>query len=151
MLNVERNENPAPGKEKYGFTGKIALATNDQKRITGHIGRCRSFIVYEINDGKILNKEIRENQFTQHRKSGQHHQHHGEGEGRHSHTHLINGLKDCGYLISRGGGWRVVEDLKQYNIQTLFTDVEIIDDAVDKFMKGELKNDKGLVCDHSEK
>jgi predicted Fe-Mo cluster-binding NifX family protein len=150
MLNVEKKGNDNLKKEHAGFSGKIAIATNDRKRITGHIGRCRSFLICEISDGKIINKEVRENQFTQHRKGGQHHQHHGEGGGRHSHTHLINGLKDCNYLISRGGGWRVVEDLKQYNITTLFTDVEIIDDAVDKFIRGELKNETDLVCDHSE-
>ncbi len=50
------------------FSGKIAIATDDQKRVTGHIGRCKGFVVYEINDGKILNKEVRENHFTKHRR-----------------------------------------------------------------------------------
>ena len=62
------------------FSGKIAIATNDHKRVTGHIGRCRGFAVYEIDEGKITNKEIRENLFTQHRKDGHGHQHHGEGD-----------------------------------------------------------------------
>jgi len=138
------------------FKGKIAIATNDQKRVTGHIGRCRAFMVYEIDGEKIVNKELRENLFTNHRRGGEHHQHpahsagrHGEG-GEHRHTHLIEGLKDCKYLISSGGGWRVVEDLKQHNIATLFTDVELIEDAVNKFIKGELKNETDLVCNHSE-
>jgi predicted Fe-Mo cluster-binding NifX family protein len=143
-------ENIKMNNEATNFKGKIAIATDDQKRVTGHIGRCKGFAVYEINDGKILNKEVRENLFTQHRRGGQGHQHHGEGEVRHSHEHLINGLKDCGCLISSGGGWRVVKDLKQHNITTLFTDVELIEDAVNKFIKGELKNDPELVCDHSE-
>jgi predicted Fe-Mo cluster-binding NifX family protein len=136
------------------FSGKIAIATDDQKRVTGHIGRCRGFAVFEINDGKILNKEARENQFTNHRRGGAHHHgegegHGGQGHGRHSHEHLINGLKDCNYLISSGGGWRVVEDLKQHDITTLFTNEEFIDNAVNKFIKGELKNETDLVCDHS--
>jgi len=123
---------------------KIAIATNDQVRITGHIGRCKSFMVYEIDGEKIVNKELRENLFTNHRMS---HHHHGEGSGHgHSHSHLIEGLKDCQYLISTGGGWRVVEDLKEYNITTLFTDIELIEDGVGKFIKGELKNDVGLIC-----
>jgi predicted Fe-Mo cluster-binding NifX family protein len=130
------------------FKGKIAIATNDQLRVTGHIGRCRAFMVYQIDDEKIIGKELRENNFTNHRKGGEHHQHHGE-DGGHRHTHLIEGLKDCKYLISSGGGWRVVEDLKQHNISTLFTDVEMIEDAVNKFIKGELKNETNLVCDHN--
>jgi predicted Fe-Mo cluster-binding NifX family protein len=129
------------------FKGKIAIATNDQLRVTGHIGRCRSFMVYEIDGEKIINKELRENSFTNHRR-GVEHQHYGENGG-HSHTHLIEGLKDCSYLISSGGGWRVVEDLKQHNMITLFTDIEMIEDAVNKFINGELKNETNLVCDHN--
>ncbi len=130
-----------------GFSGKIAIATNDQKRVTGHIGKCKSFMVYEINDNKVVNKEIRENLFTNHRMMR--HQHHGEGGG-HSHAHLIEGLKDCKYLVSSGGGWRVVEDLKQHDIITLFSDVELIEDAVNMFIKGELKDDTELICRHDE-
>jgi len=135
-------------KNNYSFKGKIAVATNDLKKVTGHIGRCKAFMVYEIDGDRILNKELRENLFTNHKGSGQHHEHHGEG--RHSHEHLISGLRDCQYLVSKGGGWRVVEDLKQHNIATLFADVEFIDDAVNKFIKGELKNDIELLCDHDE-
>ena len=141
-----------PNEIKALFSGKIALATDDQKRVTGHIGRCRGFAVFEIKEGKILNKEARENLFTNHRRGGAHHHgegegHGGQGQGRHSHEHLINGLKDCIYLISSGGGWRVVEDLKQHNITTLFTNEEFIDNAVNKFIKGDLKNETDLVCD----
>lgn len=130
------------------FKGKIAIATNDQHRVTGHIGRCRAFMVYEIDGEKIIGKELRENNFTNHRRGGEHNHSHGEG-GEHRHTHLIEGLKDCKYLISSGGGWRVVEDLKQHNISTLFTDVETIEDAVNKFVKGALKNETDLVCNHN--
>ena len=136
--------------EKSRFSGKVAVASNDQKRITGHIGRCRSFVVFEIDGDKVVNREVRENLFTNHRMMHHNHQHRGEGEGRHSHSHLINGLKDCNYLISRGGGWRVVEDLKQHNITPLFADVELIEDAINMFVKGELQNDTDLVCNHSE-
>ena len=133
------------------FKGKIAVATNDQKRVTGHIGRCRAFMIYEIDGEKIMNKDLRENNFTNHRRGGGHHHgegegHGGQGHGRHSHEHLVNGLKDCTYLISSGSGWRVVEDLKQHNITTLFTDLEQIEDAVNKFINGELKNESDLVC-----
>ena len=41
-----------------------------------------------------------------------------------------------------------MEDLKQHNIITFFADVETIEDAVNKFIRGELKNEPNLVCDH---
>jgi predicted Fe-Mo cluster-binding NifX family protein len=126
------------------FSGKIAIATNDGKRVTGHIGRCKSFMVYELDGNRIINKELRKNVFTHHRLH-QGHQHHGEGGG-HSHTQLIDGLRDCSYLISRGGGWRVMEDLKQNNITPVFSDIDLIEEAVNKFIKGELKDDADLIC-----
>jgi predicted Fe-Mo cluster-binding NifX family protein len=142
-MNSEQSDN------KTNFSGKIAIATNDQKRVTGHIGKCRSFMVYELYNNKVVNKELRENVFTHHRMvQHDHHQHHGEGGG-HSHSHLIEGLKDCAYLISSGGGWRVVEDLRQNNIQTIFSDVELIDDAVNQFIKGELTDNPDLACNHN--
>jgi predicted Fe-Mo cluster-binding NifX family protein len=136
---------------EFNFKGKIAVATNDQRRVTGHIGKCKAFAVYEINDCKITGKEIRDNLFTNHGRMDQD-QHHAiiSGEHGHSHTRLIEGLKDCKYLISRGGGWRVVEDLKKHNIHTLFSDVDLIEDAVSMFTKGELMNDDELTCNHDE-
>lgn len=132
-----------------GFTGKIAIATNDQKTVTGHVGRCRSFEVVNIAGGKVIGRETRENIFTNHYMAHEHQHHHGHGEGHHSHQGLINGLRDCKYLISSGGGWRVVEDLKQNNIETLFTDVKFIDEAVEIFINGQLINLDDLTCrDH---
>lgn len=149
MLNTEKDETTVNPEEKTMFKGKIAIATNNGMNVTGHIGRCRSFMIFDIDGEKIIDKELRENVFTHHRMSNQHHEHHNHGEGGgHSHTGLIEGLKDCSYLVSHGGGWRVVEDLKRNNITTLFTDVELIEDAVNKFIKGELKNDTDLVCRH---
>jgi predicted Fe-Mo cluster-binding NifX family protein len=129
------------------FSGKIAIATNDGKRVTGHIGRCKSFMIYELDGDIIVNKELRENGFTHHRMH-QNHEHHGEGGG-HSHTQLINGLADCSYLISSGGGWRVVEDLKQNNITPIFSAVDSIEEAVTKFINGDLTDDTTLICDHN--
>jgi predicted Fe-Mo cluster-binding NifX family protein len=104
-------------------------------------------MVFELENETILNKELRMNAFTSHgtKEAHSHDHQHGEGAGHH-HTRLIEGLKDCSYLISSGGGWRVVEDLKANNITTLFTDEELIDAAVEKYMKGELKNNADLVC-----
>lgn len=128
---------------------KIAVATNDHIHVTGHIGRCRSFMLYDIENGRITKKELRNNSFTAHgtKDASQHDHHHGEGAGHH-HTRLIEGLKECTYLISAGGGWRVVEDLKAHNIITLFTDEESVDAAVVKFINGELHHREDRVCTH---
>lgn len=128
------------------FIGKIAIATNDYNTVASHIGRCNAFVIYEINGEKIINTEVRENNFTHHQINGEKFHHHSRGEGHHSHDGLINGLKDCIYIISRSGGWRLVEDLKQYNITTLFTKEKLIDDVINLFMIGKLENETNQIC-----
>jgi predicted Fe-Mo cluster-binding NifX family protein len=128
---------------------KIAVATNDNQSVAGHVGRCRAFIVFETNDSQIVKKEIRENSFTnhmQHRENDEEH-HHGEGHGHgHNHHNLLNGLKDCQVLIFNHGGWRLIEDLKANNIIPVLTDERLAEDAVTKYIKGELIINEENVC-----
>ena len=133
------------------FTGKIAIATNDEINVAGHPGRCRAFMIYEIINGVIENKECRENTFTHHRAGNtgeEHYRHEDNNHHGHSHETLIIALKDCSFFIAKSGGWRIVEDLKNNNITPLFTSVEQIETAVELFLNGELKNDVELVCHH---
>ena len=39
---------------------KIAITSQNKREITGHAGKCRKFWIYEINEGKISNKELLE-------------------------------------------------------------------------------------------
>jgi len=107
-------------------------------------------MVYETDDSKILNKELRQNTFTHHMTHPEEeHGHHNHGEGEvHSHQGLIEGLTDCSHVIFQSGGWRVVEDLKSNNITPVLTDEKIADEAVLKFLKGELVTKEDNSCDH---
>lgn len=128
---------------------KIAVATNDQIRVTGHLGRCKSFLVYETSDSEILKKELRENTFTHHHMhhEDEHEHHHGEGGG-HSHQALVDALSDCSHIIFQSGGWRIIEDLESNNITPVLTDERIADEAVLKFLKGELITKEDNSCSH---
>ena len=59
---------------------KVAVATDDFVNVTGHVGRCNGFLVFEIEEGKIVNVENRENNFTNHKRS----EHHSHDHGRFS-------------------------------------------------------------------
>ena len=130
---------------------KIAIASNDLKHVTGHLGRCKSFIIYNAESGKITGKEIRQNTFTHHSQGNhgeQHHHEHGEGH-HHSHAALVDALKDCEALIFQSGGWRVIEDLKAGNIVPFLTDERMADEAAEKYLKGELSQKEDNTCDHN--
>jgi predicted Fe-Mo cluster-binding NifX family protein len=131
---------------------KIAVATNNQKTVTGHIGRCSGFNIYETEGDQIKNKEFRENTFTHHRQGLHHEGHHHGGGGRgHGHERLIEGIGDCQYLIFQSGGWRIIEDLKANNIQPIITDEKFADEAVSKFIKGELEEKELTGCREHER
>ena len=128
---------------------KVAVATNDNQTIAGHVGRCRAFIVFETDSSRIMNREIRENNFTHHHQQGEndqeHHHHHNE-EHAHSHHSLIDGLRDCEAVIFTSGGWRLSEDLKAHNLTPILTNEKIAEDAVLKYLKGELIINEENAC-----
>ena len=127
---------------------KIAIASNDLKQVTGHLGRCKSFIIYNVESGKIVGKEIRQNTFTHHRQGN--HEEHGHGDGHnHSHAALVEALSDCEVVIFQSGGWRVIEDLKAGNIIPFLTDERIADKAAEKYLKGELVEKLENSCEHT--
>jgi len=126
---------------------KIAVATNDGLTVAGHVGRCKSFVIFSIEDQTITHKEIRSNSFTHHMQ----HQHNHSEEHSHGHSHsgLINALEGCEALIFKSGGWRLVDDLKSNNIKPFLTDEESVEQAAAKYAKGELEIKDDNVCnDH---
>jgi len=146
---------------------KIAVATDDLKTITSHVGRCKAFIIFDVENDKITNKEIRENNFTHH-KAQEHssqenhntnekghiheHEHNHEHEHGHEHNHshqsLIDAIKDCSHLICSGVGRRAVEDLEQNGIKVIITNEQFAEDAAIKLSKGILSSDPSLACKH---
>jgi predicted Fe-Mo cluster-binding NifX family protein len=128
---------------------KIAVATNDNLTVAGHVGRCNAFLVFETKESKILGKGIRKNSFTHHRHHLHNHHEHGEGH-ENGHSGLIDGLKDCNVLIFNHGGWRLIEDLKAHSIRPILTDEKLAENAVIKYLTGELIVSEDNVCnDHN--
>ena len=72
---------------------KIAVASDDYKTVSGHVGQCKGFIIYEIENGKIVDAQRRKNIFTQH-AGGR-----GNQENRRRHTGGGSGRRD-----GQGGG-----------------------------------------------
>lgn len=126
---------------------KIAVATNDNIKVAGHVGKCKSFLVFETDEKSILNKSVRINSFTHHGQHSSHNHEHNHSENHaHSHHNLIEGLKDCDVLIFNHGGRRLIEDLKVNNIKPVLTDELIAESAVLKYLKGELLSNEENIC-----
>ena len=128
---------------------KIALASDDGKNLSGHVGRCEMFLIFEINDKQITNIEKRANNFTMHRAGNHSHEgHHHENHGEHNHRHngITAGLNDCKYLICNCAGPGLISDLYEHNIETILTDEMAAESAVNKFIEGSLKSKPEYAC-----
>jgi predicted Fe-Mo cluster-binding NifX family protein len=108
---------------------KVAIASDDGKTIAHHFGMALGFVVFEIRDRKAINKERRKN-------IGK-----NSGEcGSCDHTAMIRNVRDCKFVISYGMGNRIYNDLKANGITPVVTDEKTVEEALNKFLKNELKN-----------
>lgn len=119
---------------------KVAIATDDYKSVTGHVGRCNGFLIVTVENGEIKETEERENNFTNHGRGNHGHGHHHHGEDHRSgHQRLAEGLEDCSHLICHGVGWRLVEDLTVAGIKPILTNEEDALQAAIKLENGTLE------------
>lgn len=131
-------------KKEVGLM-KIAVASDDGKRICGHLGRCASFVVFEIRDRKIASIDVRENNFTSH-STGDCAHHHEPGQSNHSHDGVIEALADCTVVISQGMGQRIAKDLENAEIEPIVTNEENAEMAVRKYLDGKLEHFSDKTC-----
>ncbi len=127
---------------------KIAAITDDGVTISQHFGRAPYYAVLTVENGEIVNREMRD-------KLG--HLHFvGEEErldesGRHGfgpmamdrHARMAAAIADCQVLLCRGMGWGAYESMKQAGITPIVTDIAEIDAASQAYLDG-------TIVDHRE-
>lgn len=139
---------------------KIAVATNNYKNVVGHIGHCKGFILYEVENGEITKRKEIVNPFSGSRgKSNAHenpveHAGHGHGWGHgygrghghshghghhHNHDELVEALEGSEILLCKQAGWGLIDSMDQRGIKVLFTNERYGDDAVLKLVNNELE------------
>jgi predicted Fe-Mo cluster-binding NifX family protein len=125
---------------------KIAVASSDGNQISPHFGRSSHFLVFDVEDGKIVGKEVRANTFTAHARG----ECAGEGaheHGTHSHASIVEALRDCKAVLCYGMGWRAEEALNRGGIQALVLGEECNpEQAVGLFLAGKLVPSSQGVC-----
>ncbi|NTV35873.1 MAG: cupin domain-containing protein [Anaerolineaceae bacterium] len=133
---------------------KIALITDDGKSISQHFGRAPYYLVLTIEEGKIVNREMREkmghNQFSgEHQGEEHHHGEHGDSHGldggsHNKHVSMAEAIADCKVVICGGMGMGAYESMRRLNIQPVVTDLSDIEAAAQACLDGKL-------IDHTEK
>lgn len=135
---------------------KIGIITDDGKTISAHFGSAAKLAVYEVVDGAVIGRELRD-------KPGHSHHDHEHGHGRqqqdliqveeqHDHEHQhgeghqhgghgrfqqkLAVMQDCQVILARGMGHRAYENLQQAGLQPITTDIKDIETAVQAYIDG---------------
>jgi len=125
---------------------KIAVISEDGATISQHFGRAPLYVVVTVENGKVVSKEKRDKAGHHTFSGSQHHEtapgekHGYDADSQSKHAQMAQSIDDCQVLIAGGMGWGAYDSLKSRGIETVITDVQNIDEAVNSYLKGELPN-----------
>ena len=130
---------------------KIAIITDDGESISQHFGRANFYAVLTIENGQIIQREMRDKLSHKH-FANEAHEHSSEADQRHGfdptsqsrHGQMSETIADCEALICRGMGAGAYESMKERGIRPIVTNVAAIDEAA-------LAYATGALVDHIEK
>lgn len=124
---------------------KIAIATDDKINIAVHFGGSEFILVNTIENGRIVDQEVRDKP-GHHTFSGTESHPQTDEKGRHGlgveaeqrHRKMLDVFKDCEVLIVNRIGTGAYDYFMISGVRVVATDVINIDEAVGLCMKGEL-------------
>lgn len=127
---------------------KIAAVSEDGVTISQHFGRASFYVVVTVENGKIVSSEKRDkmghNQFSGETYEESHHadpRGHGfDPAAQDRHARMVTAIADCEVLLAGGMGAGAYESMQQAKIRPVVTDVANIDEAVQAYLAGSLKD-----------
>lgn len=125
---------------------KVATITEDGNTISQHFGRAPYYLVATIEDGQIVNREIRNKLGHSHfvnlgHAEEQPGQPHGLDAASHDkHLQMAETIADCEAVLCRGMGRGAYESMKIRGIRPVVTDIAIIDEAVMAYVAGTIED-----------
>lgn len=134
---------------------KIVAITDDGQSISAHFGRARHFLVYTVEGGEIVDREMRDKTGHDDFADEEHdeHEHHGDHEhhGRHDprgqgfgrgagrrHARMIAAIEDCDVLLARGMGQSAYSALQEANITAITMEIKSAEEAVEAYLAGKI-------------
>jgi predicted Fe-Mo cluster-binding NifX family protein len=127
---------------------KIAIVTEDERAISQHFGRAPYYLVVTIEDGQIMDRELREKpghrQFADEPHEHDHEAHsHDRGHGfgvrsQSRHARMAEVIADCQAVLCGGMGAGAYQNMCARGIQPVVTDIAEIDEAVMAYLEGRI-------------
>ncbi len=125
---------------------KIAVVTEDGKRVSAHFGMAPWYRVFTIADGQIVAEEMREKPHHQHHDHAHGHGH-GHEHGCGSHEAMFAPLQDCDVVIAGGLGAGALQRLEAIGVELILAGGQV-DEVVAAYLRGELKSDPRRIHRH---
>ena len=129
---------------------KIACITDDGQTISQHFGRASHYMVVTVEEGQIVDHDLREK--GMHGRSGagfgalpKGQQRGLDTDSHNLHLGMAAVIADCEALLCRGMGYGAYQSMEQANIKPVVTDVETIDEAVMTYVEGNLTDHTELL------
>jgi predicted Fe-Mo cluster-binding NifX family protein len=125
---------------------KIAAVSEDGVTISQHFGRAPFYVVVTVEDGKIVSHGKRD-KMGHAQFAGEEHDHEADARGhgfdpaaQNRHARMAAAIADCEVLLARGMGAGAYESMKRANIRPIVTDLANIDEAVQAYLAGTLRD-----------
>ena len=102
---------------------KIAVASDDGKKVSQHFGSAPLYVVVTVEDGKIVDREVRSKASHQH--------------GQHTpgiHQAMGSSIGDCSVMIVGNMGWGAYQSLLSQKLEPFLTDVEDVEQAISGYL-----------------
>jgi len=112
---------------------KIVIPTDDQITLAPRSGRAKWFMIFDIQDRKIIETIINSNEHDH----SHHHEHghaHDHAHGEHSHADMIQLLKGCELMITQKVGPHFGKELKAAQIKIIITKENSISEVLKEYI-----------------
>ncbi|MFM8319402.1 MAG: NifB/NifX family molybdenum-iron cluster-binding protein [Chloroflexota bacterium] len=122
---------------------KIAAITDDGKTISQHFGRAKYYLVAKIEQGKVVDHEMRP-KLGHAQLADQPHvdlpgQPHGMDPAAHDrHLRMAEAIADCEVLLCRGMGMGAYQSMLAAGIRPVVTDISSIEQALQACVTGQI-------------
>jgi len=130
---------------------KIAIITDDGKTVSKHFGRAQYYLVVEVLEGKEIGRDLREKaghhnfskaEKIQNQPSGEHGL---DAAAQSRHTAMLKSILDCEVVIAGGMGRGAEQNLIESGKQVIMIHQEDVEEVIEDFLKGDLKNAEDLI------
>lgn len=123
---------------------KIAVVSDNGTTISRHFGRARQYVVVSIENGQVVEREIREKSDS-HSEPTAGETHEGQATGDPRHDAILSAISDCQVVITAVMGMGMDVRLRAAGITPIRTLTPGVDLAIEKFLSGRLNDMIDLV------